>query len=177
HRRKPGELLDGLVRERADHDAVDVAREHASGVTDGLAPADLDVTRREEECVAAKLVRTHLERHARARRTLLEDHRERLPGEGPVPTLAALQAARERQQLIQLFGLEVGNREKVPLHLPSIAACQCRPGFRRTRSYPGGTGAGNRPAGRLGGSTTGYSARPGGCTGTPARPIAADASG
>ena len=38
-----GQLLDVRVVEGADHDAVEVAREHPRGVPDRLAPAELDV--------------------------------------------------------------------------------------------------------------------------------------
>ena len=63
------QLLDVLVREGADHDAVDVAREHARRVGDRLAAAELDVARREKQRVAAELVGADLERDARARAT------------------------------------------------------------------------------------------------------------
>ena len=55
HRGEPRQLLDVGVVEGADHDAVDVAREHARGVADRLAAAELDVARRQEEGVPAEL--------------------------------------------------------------------------------------------------------------------------
>jgi hypothetical protein len=54
--------------EGADHDAVDIAREHAGGVGDRLAAAELNVARREKQRVAAELPHPDLERDAGARR-------------------------------------------------------------------------------------------------------------
>ena len=47
--------------EGADHDAVEVAREHAGGVLDDLSPADLQVAGGEEEGCAAEVEHAHLE--------------------------------------------------------------------------------------------------------------------
>ena len=63
------QLLDVLVGEGADHDAVHVARQHARRVGDRLAAAELDVARREEERVPAELKGADLERDPRARAT------------------------------------------------------------------------------------------------------------
>ena len=65
--RKRGELLDIPLRERADHRAVDHPPEHARGVLDRLAAAELDVVRTEEQRVPAQLANADLERHPRAR--------------------------------------------------------------------------------------------------------------
>jgi hypothetical protein len=70
--------------EGADHDAVHVAREDAGGIADRLAPAELDVARREEERVPAELVGADLEGDAGAGGALGEDHRQRLAGERPL---------------------------------------------------------------------------------------------
>ena len=69
------------MRERANHDAVDVARQDARGVGDRLAAPELDVARRQKQRVAAELERADLERHARSGGRLHEDHRERFSGE------------------------------------------------------------------------------------------------
>ena len=70
-----------LVIERADHDGVDVARQHARGVGDGLAAAELHLLAGQHDRLAAELAHADVERHARARRRLVEDHRQRLAGE------------------------------------------------------------------------------------------------
>ena len=49
HGGEPRQLLDVGLREGADHDAVDVARQHARRVADRLAAAELDVAGGEEE--------------------------------------------------------------------------------------------------------------------------------
>ena len=70
------QLLDLGMGKGSDHDAVDVAGEHACGVGDRLPASELHVTRREEQCVSAQLPRSDFERHARPRRRLHEDHRQ-----------------------------------------------------------------------------------------------------
>ena len=98
------ELLDVLVRERADHDAVHVARQHARRVGNRLAAAELDVARREEERVSAELKRADLERHARARARLHEDHGERFSGERLLVVLPVAHAFGEVEQAVELVG-------------------------------------------------------------------------
>ncbi len=65
----------------ADHDRVDHAAEHARGVGDCLAAAELGGAGVEDQRRAAKLADRHVERHAGARRVLLEDHRQRATGQ------------------------------------------------------------------------------------------------
>ena len=108
-----GQLLDLGVGERADHDPVHVAREHARGVGDRLAAAELDVARREEERVSAELPGAHLERDARARRRLHEDHRQRFPGERLLHVAPVRIVLGEIEEAVQLLGREVGDGEEV----------------------------------------------------------------
>ena len=56
HARELGELVDVGLRVRADHDRVEVAREHHRGVAHGLAAAELQLALRQVERVAAELV-------------------------------------------------------------------------------------------------------------------------
>ena len=101
-----GELLDVRLRERADHDRVEVAREHGRRVLDRLAAAELEVVRGEVEPGAAELRDADLERDARARRRLLEDHPERPAGEergAPRARCARLQLVGEVEQQLQLL--------------------------------------------------------------------------
>ena len=81
HRREARQLLGDVVPEGADDDGVAVAAEHARGVAQRLAAADLRALRGEIDGVAAELVHADLEADARARRGLLEDHPERLADE------------------------------------------------------------------------------------------------
>ena len=62
----PRELVHVRLRERPDHDRVEVAREHDRRVANRLAPAELEVGR-EVEPRAAELRDADLERHARPR--------------------------------------------------------------------------------------------------------------
>jgi len=103
HARVLGGPHDVRVRVHARHDAVAVPPEHGRRVGDRLAAADLDVLRREEESVAAELEHADLERDARARGALLEDHRERLARErAAVGVLVDLDVVREVQELADL---------------------------------------------------------------------------
>ena len=56
-----------LVREGANHDAVDVAREHARGVGDGLAAPELHLLAGQHDRMAAELLHGDVEGDARAR--------------------------------------------------------------------------------------------------------------
>ena len=96
------ELLDVLVREGADHDAVDVARQHARRVGDRLAAAELHVARREEQRVSAELERADLERDARSRARLHEDHGERLSGERLLVVLPGAHPLGELEEAVEL---------------------------------------------------------------------------
>jgi len=113
-RRMTGELQHFVVVEGADHDTVDVARQHAGGVRDRLTPAQLDVAGREKQRLAAQLVGTHLERHPRASARLGEDHGERLPRERRLAVRPLLHALRQVEKALNLVPGEVGDREKVP---------------------------------------------------------------
>ncbi len=71
------------VIEDADHDRVDVARQHARGVGDRLAAAELHLGAGQHDRLAAEFAHRDVERNARARRGPVEDHRQRLAGERP----------------------------------------------------------------------------------------------
>src|SRR6185437_1336581 len=113
HVGEPGQLLDVLVGEGADHDAIDVARQHARGVGDRLAASELDVARREEEGVAAQVEGADLERDAGPRARLHEDHGERLTGERLLVVAVGAHLLGEVEERVELVAGEVGNGEEV----------------------------------------------------------------
>src|SRR5690606_9091438 len=80
------------------------------------APAELDVSGREEQRVAAELVQPDFEADARARRALLEDHREGLAPQRLVAVVARLHPLCERKDVVELVALEVGDRQEVSRH-------------------------------------------------------------
>ena len=81
HRGVPRELGHRLVIEDADHDGIDIARQHARGVGQRLAAAELHFLRGQHDGLAAELAHGDVEGDARAGRGLVEDHRQRLAGE------------------------------------------------------------------------------------------------
>ena len=64
--------------ENADHDGIDVARQHPRGIGDGLAAAELHLGAGQHDRFAAELSHADIERYPRAGRRLLEDHRQGL---------------------------------------------------------------------------------------------------
>ena len=112
-----GELLDVGLRERPDHDRVEVAREHVRRVLDRLAPTELEIARREIQAHAAELRDADLERDPGPGRRLLEDHSERAPGQegvGLSPLVRLLQGAGEVERRHELVPRPVGNPREVP---------------------------------------------------------------
>ena len=72
-----GHLQQRRLLEGADHDQVDIARQHAGGVGDGLAVAELHLARPTAPCVcAAHLAHADVEADPGAGRGLLEDQRD-----------------------------------------------------------------------------------------------------
>ena len=114
-RGEAGQLLDFGVVVGADHDAVDVARQHAGGIGDRLPAADLDVLAGEEERPAAQLVGADLEGDAGAGGRLGEDHRQRLASQGGLPIGAGFHPLGEVEELLDLFAAEIGDLEEIAL--------------------------------------------------------------
>jgi hypothetical protein len=71
-------LLDDVVAEGADHDALHHALEILGDVEDRFALAEVDFGGRQVDRVSAELLNAHIEAHARPERGLLEDEGERL---------------------------------------------------------------------------------------------------
>jgi hypothetical protein len=116
----PGELLDLLLREGADDDPVDVARQGLGGVVRRLAARQLQpntAADREVQGLAAELMHTHLEGHARAGRGLGEDQGDRLACErAAVSPRAAFHFGRERDHPTELGGRQILEAAKVSDH-------------------------------------------------------------
>ena len=106
-----GEVLDVLLGEGADHDAVDVAAHHVGGVLDRLADAELDVVGVEEDGLGAELLDAHLEAHPGARRGLHEDHGDGAAGEQRVRDAVLLRVLELGGEVEQ--GDDLGRREVV----------------------------------------------------------------
>ena len=87
-----GQLDQPVVLQRADHDRVDVAREDLRGIGDRLRTSELHLRSGEHDGLAAELAHRHVERHAGARRRLVEDHRQHLAVEGAI-AFTGLEAA------------------------------------------------------------------------------------
>ena len=73
-----------LVRRGADHDGIDIARQHPGGIGDGLAAAELHVGAGQEQRLAAELAHADVEGDAGARRGLA---RRSSPASCPVERL------------------------------------------------------------------------------------------
>ena len=125
------EALDDRLLEGADHHDVDHARDDARDVLDRLAAAELRVARHQRDDRAAELVHAGLERDARARRVLLEHHRERAVVQRPV-RLVALEAlldpARALEQVLELVAAEILELQEMPYR----HGCMTRDTLRRS---------------------------------------------
>ena len=122
--------------ENADHDGVDIARQHARGIGDRLAAAELHFLPGEHDDVAAELAHRDIERHARARRGLVEDHRQRLAGERLVGARAIafdalLHGAALLDHPAQFGDRNFGQIEKVPRRRSAHPTAPCFLGFLR----------------------------------------------
>jgi len=89
-----GHFLHVVVSENANDDRVDIAREHARGVGDRLAAAQLHFVAGQHDRLAAELAHANVERDAGAGRRPVEDHRQRLAEERTRRRLRALDPRR-----------------------------------------------------------------------------------
>ena len=105
------QFLDLGVIVGAQHDRVDHPAEHARGVGDGLAPAELHRAGIEHDRRSAELAHRHVERHARAGRTFLEHHRQHAPIERRIVIGATARQPRARL----LAGARIGQDRGEPL--------------------------------------------------------------
>src|ERR1700730_10594565 len=70
-----------VVIERADHDGINIARQHACRGGDRLSAAELHFLAGQHRGLAAKLAHCHIERHPGTGRRLVEDHCQHLTGD------------------------------------------------------------------------------------------------
>src|SRR6516165_8459623 len=118
HGRVRGEFQKSVMVENADHDGVDITRQHARGVGDGLA--------------AAELAHADIERHPRPGRGFFEDHRQRLALKRLLRLLAlllrglqrGLHGHARREHVAKLLGRDLVEVEKMTQCLAHcVAAC------------------------------------------------------
>ena len=116
HARIGRKALDDVLLEGADHDDVAHARDHLRRIFHRLAAAELRVARVQVDRRAAELLHAGLERQARARAGLLEDHHQRAVGQRPIVLVGLellLDAARALEQVVELVAAEVLELQKV----------------------------------------------------------------
>ena len=109
------ETLDFAVVKRAHDQAMHETRKDFCGVFHGFTAAELDIVFVEEKRIAAELVDTDFEGHARARRGLGKNHRPGLTGEWgrSVATALGFEFSGQRKDFAQFMGLEVGLFQEV----------------------------------------------------------------
>src|SRR5262245_15312564 len=135
HRRMPRELEQHIMLERADHDPIDIAGEHARSVRDGLAAPELHLLAGQRDRLAAKLAHGHIEGDARAGRRPVKDHGERLAPQWGLAGLAiALEAlfhgAARLDHAAQVLRADVAEIEK----MTDVGAHPARPCWPTCRS-------------------------------------------
>src|SRR5439155_4957781 len=111
------EPLDDRLFERADHHAVDHPRDDARNILDRFAARELRVAAIEVDRDAAELIHSRLERHPRARASLLENHRQRAIAKRLVELVAletVLDPARACEQMVEFLPREIAELEEVP---------------------------------------------------------------
>ncbi len=116
NRRRVGEFEQAVMFLGADHDDVDIARQHPRGIGDRLVAAQLHFGAGQHDRLAAKLAHGDIEGDAGSRRRLLEDHRQHLAGKrraGRAALLRALAGLGVVENGPQVTGRNGGNIEKM----------------------------------------------------------------
>jgi len=135
------ELLGDLLAEGADEETVTVAVDDARRVANGLAARGLHLVGAHVEGLGPELRRAGLEADARARRKLLEDHREGLATQGfedLTHGALALELDRRVDEVADLLGGEVGELQEVlALEMVEHLSAPPRPGSARARNGSG----------------------------------------
>src|SRR5258708_6258226 len=105
-----------IMVEDADHDRIDVTRQHARGIGDGLAAAELHFRTRQHDGLAAELTHADVERHPRSGRWPLENHRQCLAFERLVDLmrlLLRLHGDAGRQHVAQFLRRQLADIQEV----------------------------------------------------------------
>ena len=116
------QFLDHLMVQQADHDGINIARDHPRRVGHGFLARQLHLIAGQHQGGAAQLPRRHVERDAGAGGLLVKDHRQHLAVQRPVRIGHALgQAAPARFALLGVVNqgaqggaVMIGNIEKMP---------------------------------------------------------------
>src|SRR5581483_7019689 len=114
-------LLDDFVGKRANHDALHHALEILGHVVNRFALAKINFRWRKINRKASQLLNADVERHARAQRRLLENHRQGFAFKRlTVGGWMSFDLPCEDQQVLDFGRREVFDREKIfPVHMPA----------------------------------------------------------
>ena len=173
-RRGLGPRLELVVRERADRERVDVAREHLRRVLERLAARELHLARQQRDRRAAELRHRDRERDPRARRRLAEVEAERAAGEerrAGSPSARRRRRGSRRSRRARGRRSAAGRGRRAPTALTTSAPSRPRPRRATSPSRGAAGGASNVPSRTLA-ATCSCASR----NGTPSRTSASAAS-
>ena len=105
-----------FLAEGTHDEAVRVAGQHAGGVLERFAAAELRVAGRNEDRVAAELAHAHFEGHAGPRGSLFENQQQGLPRQEIGPDLVVLHLLGPKKNLPGLIPGDIQNGQKMLGH-------------------------------------------------------------
>src|SRR5258706_15359085 len=122
-----GKLGQHVVGQRADHNGIDVTRQHPSRVGDGFAAAELHLRAREHDRAAPQLLHADIEGNASPRRGAFENQGQHAPLKRRIRVLrpsrkadaGVLAPACRRDDAFESRGIEIGKVQEMP------RACGC----------------------------------------------------
>ncbi len=132
-----GQFLHHLVIQKADHDGIDIARDHPRRVGDGFLARQLHLVAGQHQGGAAQLAHRHIEGDAGAGGLLVEDHRQHAAGQRRVGIGDALGPSGARglarlgvvDDAAQGGAVVIGQIEKMLRSRSSMGAFIARPPF------------------------------------------------
>ena len=123
------EFQQRIVIEDADHDGIDVTRQHPRGVGNGLAAAELHFGARQHDRFTAELTHADVERHPGAGRGFFEDHRQGLAFERffhlPMRLQLRLHGNAGAEHVAQLPDRQLAEIEKMAHGFTHCTAARC----------------------------------------------------